>query len=131
MLAIILGATTPLVGQNLYLQNLTDCNYTVNVRFADVNCDYTYYPEYTPSTVCNENVDGATYSAPHLVNSSYTTPHSSQICTVNVFDEYNNLVASCSCGQVNCHVDDLPCMTGYIDIDITITQYTTTIKWLP
>jgi hypothetical protein len=129
--AFVITAAPGLNAQNLYFENYTDCNYTVNVRYADVNCDYSSYPQYSPSNVCDPNVGTGTYSAPHLVNTSYTTPHGSQICSVNVLDLSNTVVASCTCGQGSCHVDDVPCMSGYIDIDITVAQFTTTIKWLP
>lgn len=131
MIALAYGLTATLSAQNLFLLNYTDCKFNVVVRYADVNCDYSQYPEYSPSVVCNPNVGSITYLSNQQSQTTQTTPNGSQICTVHVYDENNNLLITCSCGQLSCHYDDFDCLGTNIDIDITIAQYTTTIKWLP
>ena len=118
-------------GQKLYVENYTNCDFTVNVRYADVNCDYSSYPTYPPSNVCSPNVAVGTYSAPNQTQTNYTMPSNRQICSINIFDSANNLLLYCNCALGSCHLDDYDCNGTFIDIDVTVAQNATTIKWLP
>lgn len=129
ILAVPFGFTAPLSAQNLFLENRTDCEFKVFIRYADVGCDWSYYPKYTPSNVCGPNQGLNPYPAPPQTQTSYTTPNGSEICGVYIRDIFGNVVLDCGCALVYCHLDDYDCGGPPISIDITVTATTTTIKW--
>ncbi len=130
MFALTFGMYASISAQNLFLENRTDCDFEVIVRYADVGCDWSLYPEYTPSNVCNPNPGVTPYSAPAQTNTNYTTPNGSQICSLNIYDvPGDNLLLSCGCGLVYCHLEEYYCVDHNISIDVTVTAAATTIKW--
>ena len=64
VIALTFGLSAPLSAQNLFLENRTDCEFKVFIRYADVGCDWSEWPEYTPSNVCGPNQGLNPYPAP-------------------------------------------------------------------
>lgn len=129
VIALTFGLSAALSAQNLFLDNRTECEFKVFIRYADVGCDWSEWPEYTPSNVCGPNQGLNPYPAPPQTQTSYTTPNGSEICGVYIRDIFGNVVLDCGCALVYCHLDDYPCDPYLIDVDITVTATTTTIKW--
>ncbi len=82
--------------------------------------------------VCSPNQGTTGYGSAANTNTNYNTPNHSKICSVTTIDNATNAtIVTCDCVQVYCHVEDyIDCTGAKIDIDITITGTTTTIKWL-
>lgn len=86
--------------QNVYIENTSDCNWGVVVRYADVGCSWD--PPNAPATVCAPNMDVITYYSSANTNSSATTPNNSEVCFVTILDGSSNPIAHCGCAAQNC-----------------------------
>lgn len=127
MLALSSGAVASLSAQNVYMENTSDCNWAVVVRYADVGCNWD--PPTAPGMVCNPNMGAVTYYSGANTNTSASTPGSSEVCLVTILDGSSNPIAYCGCAAQSCLIEDLDCGGPLISIDITVTQKTTTIKF--
>ena len=116
------------IGQNLYFDNFTNCDYKVQVYYADNSCYY-YPPPDAPGYHCYGNTGNNLYNAPAGQQVDYTTPGGSKICWVDVFDGSMNWIVGCSCSQVTSNRSGVVDCDSGCDIDISVGSTTTTIRW--